>query len=195
MANNIPIKVLLSRQLYYEPQKGECIDSVIPEYGMYIDKDGDRVFGVVGKRDCAADVQSYLEQSDYSLIMKSLNPSKEDFDGYSDIVDMVESIDPTDLIAVSRLSKNLELAFNELPIKEKEYYGNNPKQFAASALRGEFTDRVAKKYEQFEIKQAARPPVTDSNGNSDELTALRKELEMLRGKIEQTSKLEQGGEQ
>lgn len=186
------------RQLFYEPVEGEKIDSVIDRFGMYINNEGDHVFGVIGKTDCSADINSYLEQSDYSLIMSALNPAVSDFSYADDIIDMVCSIDPSDLIAVSRLSKNLELAFDELPLKEREFYENNPRKFTADVLRGEFADRIAKDREQLEIKQVTRPSADFSVGNSDELTALRKELDAVRAKIEQTANTtngNQGGEQ
>lgn len=186
------------RKLFYSPVRGEKINSVIDKYGMYIDENGDRVFGVIGKTDCSADVNSYLEQSDYTLIMSAFNPSSSDFDFADDIFEMVNSVDPTDLIAVSRLTKNLELAFDELPQKEREFYGNNPRKFTADVVRGEFADRITKDREQLEIKQVARSPVDVPVGNSDEFTALRKELDAVRAKIEQTSSGangNQGGEQ
>lgn len=150
---------------------------IIDRYGYYFDeKNGERLFGVIGQKDIQADIQSELAGCDYQLIMRGLNPSISDFDTdmLDDILEGIPPIDPKDPLSAIAMRENLKIAYDKMPAEVKARYGNNKYLFANSIVNGEFADYFDS------LKQSADEASKVDTVNFNELV---EELGQLRTKV------------
>ena len=114
-----------------------------PVYGFFV-KDGERIFGKISEKDLVAEVSSYLDQCDYTLIMEQLgaNGSMADFERLQDVMDQYQGYDFSDPLSLVDALENLREDFDRLPAKLKEKYANNPTVFTRAVIDGEFARDV-----------------------------------------------------
>lgn len=176
-----------------------------PVYGYKVE-DGRRVFGIIGKKNVVEEINSYRDQTDFSIIMKSLNPDMSDFEQFGNLVDnVIPAIGSVqDMISYEQILKD---EFAQLPLKVKNKYGNDYESFARSLIDGSFVDYVRSEYQpQQGVEGVADNGIAGNNGmegnsdgNADGRTAsngstfdkLNRELESLKQQIDATRK---GGE-
>lgn len=171
------------------------------EYGYFVDKETQqRTFGVLGERKLQEFIHSFVDQCDYTVIMRSLMPSVADFDDFGDLFEIAEDIhDVNDILAYGSV---LREQFNNLPLEVKIHYGNNYELFARDVIGGSFADFITKKYGPQQSSQGSSgdnsagdsvvqvvpggaPEAGQGDGGARELVGqLQRELAELRAKVE-----------
>lgn len=173
-----------------------------PVYGYKV-VDGRRVFGVVGKKNVVEEINSYRDQTDFSIIMKSLNPDMSDFEQFGNLVDNVIPAlgGIQDMISYEQILKE---EFAQLPLKVKNKYGNDYESFARDVVSGGFVDYIRTEYQpEQSVKGVTDNGVASDNGVERAASAdigsggktieqLNRELENLKQQIVGSGK---GGEQ
>lgn len=173
-----------------------------PVYGYKVEG-GRRVFGVVGKKNVVAEINSYRDQTDFSIIMKSLNPDMSDFEQFGNLIDNVIPAlgGVQDMISYEQILKD---EFAQLPLKVKNKYGNDYESFARDVVVGGFVDYVNKEYQSHQgVEGVTNDSVAGDNGmeraangnagsGGKTLDQLNRELEGLKQQIARSGK---GGEQ
>lgn len=169
-----------------------------PVYGYKVE-DGRRVFGVVGKKNVVEEINSYREQTDFSIIMKSLNPDMSDFEQFGNLVDnVIPAIGSVqDMVSYEQILKD---EFAQLPLKVKNKYGNDYESFARDVVGGGFVDYVKEEYKpQQGVKGVTDNGVAGDNGmeraangnagsSAKTLDELNRELENLKQQVARSGK-------
>lgn len=164
--------------------KGEEIDPMENEYGYFIDDDGVRKFGVIGKVDCVKEINAWRESTDYSLIMQQLNPVESAFETMQDVMEQYQGFDLSDPLVVVSLIESLKDDFKYLPVEVKEKYDNDVNVFARAAISGKLPASLAEQSQQ--LKQSAQAV---SSPDYDSLVA---EVQRLSKLVEQSGQTGSG---